>query len=123
MKSDNTLMYVALGGVALYLLMQRKATVPVPVFPGTTQPNPAYQPVQQPNAGSVLLPLLSTAGNIFSSIFNQAPASQPAAVNVAEGYNPDGTIALPDQTQSSIDQLSQSLLPASLMSGSEENFL
>ena len=94
---ENTMVYIGLGVVALYVFSKRNAVVPVHTVPGSYAVNP---PVAQPSQ-SLLLPLLSTAASIFQNITQK----NNAATNVANGYNADGTIALPDTGQSSVNNL------------------
>ena len=94
---DNTLLYVGLGLAAVYVFSKKKTAIPVSNHPvNTVLP---YSPVNQPQSiATTLIPAIT-------SIINKIKGTAPAATNVSNGYNPDGTITLPDQTQTSVNQL------------------
>jgi hypothetical protein len=110
---DNTVLYLVLGGVALYLFTRRQTNIlpktyyPGGGYPGASNYYPSQLPVNQPSQ-SVVLPLITTVANLANKIFS--PGQPSAATNVSNGYNADGTITLPNEVQTSIQNLNDAQL-------------
>lgn len=95
---DNTLIYVGLGLAAVYILSKRTTTLPLTTSPYGTGVIPA---------GSVQ-PSQSILTNLFSGLSTIIPkivSANTAANNVSNGYNANGTINLPDESQQEVNTL------------------
>ena len=89
--SENNLIYLAAGGVVLYMLL-KKNTAAIPTQPGYNMPNYNAVNTVQPSQ-SVVLPLISTAGTIISKLLNAG--------------SPNNMIPQNNTVQDSVSQLSQ----------------
>jgi hypothetical protein len=96
--NNNTILYVGLGVVAVYLLTSKKTATSLPI---ATLPAGSVAPGAPASSSSLIL----SAASGLASIFNQVKSSQQAATNVAQGYNADGTINTGNTTQDSINTL------------------
>lgn len=100
---NNTLLFVGLGALVVYVVIKKKAAAPVVAIPSGSVP--LVNTVAPANSQSLLLNLFNGAAGIAKTIISDNNASN----NVAQGYNADGTIALSNTTQDSVTALNTTL--------------